>query len=96
MNAKELIVACTSASGSGTQKKQIFSSPNGGISWLQLATAPGPGIAYSLAASPSETVVLGTDRGIDLLPAGDIAWQMATLRGRAGRERAAPGSATWA
>jgi hypothetical protein len=81
VNAKELLVACTSAgdTGSDTQNKQIFSSPNGGISWLEVARAPAAGIAYSLAASPSETVVLGTDRGIDLLPAGDIAWQMATL-----------------
>ncbi len=81
VNATELLVACTSAgdSRSDTQNKQIFSSPNGGISWLEVARAPAAGIAYSLAASPSETVVLGTDRGIDLLPAGDIAWQMATL-----------------
>jgi hypothetical protein len=81
VNATELLVACTSAgdSRSDTQHKQIFSSPNGGISWLEVARAPAAGIAYSLAASPSETVLLGTDRGIDLLPAGDIAWQMATL-----------------
>jgi hypothetical protein len=81
VNATELLVACTSASDSGsdTQNKQIFSSPNGGISWLEVARAPAAGIADSLAASPSETVVLGTDQGIDLLPAGDIAWQMATL-----------------
>jgi hypothetical protein len=83
VNAKELLVACTSAGGSGshTQNKQIFSSPNGGVSWLPVARAPAAGVAYSLAASPSETVVLGTDRGIDLLPAGDTAWQMATLAG---------------
>ena len=83
VNAKELFVACTSAEGSGsvTQNKQIFSSPNGGISWLSMAQAPAAGVAYSLAASPSGTVVLGTDRGIDVLPAGDIAWQMATLTG---------------
>jgi len=83
VNAKELFVACTSASGSGsaTQNKLVFSSPDGGISWLPMARAPAAGVGYSLAASPSGTVVLGTDRGIDLLPAGDIAWQMATLTG---------------
>ena len=83
VNAKELFVACTSAGGSGsvTQNKQVFSSPNGGISWLQLVQAPAAGVGYSLAASPPGTVVLGTDRGIDLLPAGGIAWQMATLTG---------------
>ena len=94
VNAQDLLVACTSAGGSGshTQSKLILSSPNGGVSWLQVARAPAAGVAYSLAASPSETVVLGTDRGIDLLPAGDIAWQVATLAG-AGRRA---GSATWA
>ena len=83
VNAKELLLACTSAGGSGsvTQNEQVFSSPNGGISWLQLAQAPAAGVAYALAASPSGTVVLGTDRGIYLLPAGDVAWQMAMLTG---------------
>jgi hypothetical protein len=83
VNAKELLVACTSAASTSSdiQDKQIFSSPNGGVSWLLMARAPAAGIAHSLAASPSETAVLGTDRGIDLLPAGDIAWQMATLVG---------------
>ena len=83
VNATELLVACTSSAGSGshTQTKQVFSSLNGGVSWIQMATAPTAGVAFSLAASPSGTAVLGTDRGIDLLPAGDIAWQMATLVG---------------
>jgi hypothetical protein len=83
VNAKELFVACTSADGSGsvTQNKQIFYSPNGGISWLSMARAPAAGVAYSLAASPSGTTVLGTDRGIDVLPADAIAWQTATLAG---------------
>jgi len=83
INAKDLLMACTSAASTSSdiQDKQIFSSPNGGVSWLPMARAPAAGIAYSLAASPSESAVLGTDRGIDLLPAGDIAWQMATLVG---------------
>ncbi len=83
VNANELLVACTSSAGSGshTQDKQVFSSPNGGVSWIQIATAPTAGIAFSLAASPSEAAVLGTDRGIDLLPHGDVGWQPATLAG---------------
>ena len=32
-----------------------------------------------MAASPAETIVLGTNQGIDVLPAGDIAWQSASL-----------------
>ncbi len=83
VNARDLLVACTSSAGSGshTQNKQVFSSLNGGVSWIQIATAPTAGVAFSLAASPSEAVVLGTDRGIDLLPRGGTAWQMATLVG---------------
>ena len=94
VTAKELILACTTVSGSGGsggsagsggsggpggQQKLIFSSPNGGASWIQMATAPTAGIATSVAASPAETVVLGTNQGIDVLPAGDITWQAANL-----------------
>jgi hypothetical protein len=84
VSARELILACTSGSAgasdaSATQKKLIFSSPNGGASWLPMATAPRAGIAYSVAASPSATVVLATNQGIDVLPVGAIVWQTATL-----------------
>jgi hypothetical protein len=82
VNAKELILGCATVSGSGGsggQQKLVFSSPNGGASWIQMATAPTAGIATSVAASPSETVVLGTNQGIDVLPAGDITWQAADL-----------------
>jgi hypothetical protein len=46
-----------------------------------MATAPAAGVAYGLAASPSESVVLATDQGIDLLPAGEVRWRTANLRG---------------
>ena len=97
VNARELILACASASTGtnpsvSTQQKFIYSSPNGGVSWLQLGTAPAAGVAFSLAASPSESVMLATDQGIELLPTGEIDWQMASLRG-AGRPEA---SVTWA
>jgi hypothetical protein len=88
VNARDLILACASAS-SGTnpsvsaQQKFIYSSPNGGVSWLQMGTAPAAGVAFSLAASPSESVVLATDQGIDLLPKGEISWQPASLKGGA-------------
>ena len=88
VNARDLILACASAS-SGTnpsvssQQKFIYSSPNGGVSWLQLGTAPAAGVAFSLAASPSESVMLATDQGIDLLPKGEISWQLASLKGGA-------------
>jgi hypothetical protein len=85
VSAQELILGCAtvsgsgSAGGSGTQKKLIFSSLNGGGSWIPMAVAPTAGIATSIAASPSVSVVLATNQGIELLPAGDIAWQAASL-----------------
>jgi hypothetical protein len=88
VNARDLILACASAS-SGTnpsvsaQQKFIYSSPNGGVSWLQMGTPPAAGVAFSLAASPSQSVVLATDQGIDLLPKGEISWQPASLKGGA-------------
>ncbi len=84
VNARELILTCAAVgagagSGAGGQKKLVFSSPNGGASWIAVAQAPTAGIATSVAASPAETVVLATNQGIDVLPAGAIAWQTATL-----------------
>ncbi len=85
VNATELILACarghgpSGASGASGQQKLMYSSLNGGASWIAIAQAPTAGIATSVAASPAETIVLGTDQGIDVLPAGDIAWQAATL-----------------
>src|SRR5206468_6970007 len=66
-----------------TQQKFIYASKNGGVSWQQMATAPAAGVAYGLAASPSQSVVLATNQGIDLLPAGEMTWRTADLRGGA-------------
>ena len=84
VNAKELVVACLSGSSGGnpavsTEHKLVYSSPNGGVSWLQLGPAPAAGVVFSLAASPSGSVLLATDQGIDLLPKGEIAWRTGTL-----------------
>jgi hypothetical protein len=61
------------------EQKLVYSSPNGGMSWIPMGTAPAQGIAASLAASPSASVILATDRGIELLPRGETAWRAATL-----------------
>jgi hypothetical protein len=78
VSAKELILGCTTSTAGG-HKKLVFSSLNGGGSWIAMAVAPTAGTATSIAASPSVSVVLATDQGIDLLPAGDISWQPASL-----------------
>jgi hypothetical protein len=80
--ATNLILACTPPAASGDlQKKLVFSSANGGVSWQQIAIAPAAGVAASVAASLAGTVVLGTDQGIDVLAAGAGAWQQATVTG---------------
>jgi photosystem II stability/assembly factor-like uncharacterized protein len=88
VNASKLILACVSASSGtspsvSTQQKFIYSSDNGGASWQQLTTAPAAGVAFGLAASPKESVMLATDQGIDLLPANETSWRTANLRGGA-------------
>jgi len=88
VNASNLILACVSASSGtspsvSTQQKFIYSSDNGGASWQQLTTAPAAGVAFGLAASPTESVMLATDQGIDLLPASETSWRTANLRGGA-------------
>ena len=82
VNATNLVLACTPAPvPGGVQKKLIFRSADGGASWQLTTIAPAPGVATSVAASPAETVVLGTSEGIDVLPAGSTTWQAATLAG---------------
>ena len=94
VNAANLVLACASSSGPGERPA--------GRADLHLAErrdqlaarrrGAGPGLAYLGGGQPAETVVLATGQGIDVLPAGEHAWQPATLDGR--RRRA--GSATWA
>ena len=84
----QLVVACTPPPvAGGTQKKLIFASADGGASWQLIepaatgpaAVAPAAGVATSLAATSAGTVVLGTNQGIDVLPAGGTAWQQVAL-----------------
>jgi hypothetical protein len=84
VNASDLILGCLipdrrNDPAAPVEQKLVYSSPNGGASWLRMGPAPTPGIAASLAASPSASVVLATDRGIELLPQGETAWRAATL-----------------
>jgi hypothetical protein len=80
MDASDLVLACTPpAVPGGLQKKLVYTSANGGASWQQVAVAPAAGVATSVAATPTETVVLGTTAGIDLLAAGSTTWQQASV-----------------
>lgn len=88
VNASDLLLACASASSGtspsvSTQQKFVYSSKNGGMSWAQMTTAPAAGVAFGLAASPKQSVMLATDQGIDLLPAGETSWRTADVRGGA-------------
>jgi photosystem II stability/assembly factor-like uncharacterized protein len=89
-DATALVLACTPPPvPGGSQKKLIFSSADGGASWQPIepltaeraAVAPAAGTATSLAATAAGTVVLGTSRGIDVLPAGGTSWQQVALTG---------------
>jgi len=81
-DASDLILVCApNPVPGGRQKKLVFTSADGGASWLLLAIGPVKGVATSVAASPTETVVLATDQGIDLLPAGSSTWQRLALTG---------------
>jgi hypothetical protein len=90
-DATALVLACALPPvPGGAQKKLIFASADGGVGWhpIEPVTA-GPAFvapaalatATSLAASPAGTVVLGTNQGIDVLPAGARSWQRAALTG---------------
>ena len=82
-DAQNLILACTPhpVSGFSLQKKLIYASSDGGASWHMIAVGPTKGVATSVAASKTESVILATDQGIDLLPAGSTTWQPLTLTG---------------
>jgi hypothetical protein len=84
VDANDLIVSCLNPGSRNdpaapTEQKLVYSSPNGGTSWIPMGTAPAQGIAASLAASPAASVMLATDRGIELLPRGETTWRAATL-----------------
>jgi hypothetical protein len=81
-DALNLILVCASNPvPGGAQKKLIYTSADGGASWQMFGVAPGQGVATSLTSSPAETVILGTDQGIDVLPAGGTAWQRLAMPG---------------
>jgi hypothetical protein len=80
----KLVLVCASSSAPGTQQaKQVYTSPNGGLTWQHAGAGPNLGLATSVAATASGTYVLATGQGIDVRPAGSTTWQAATLTGPA-------------
>jgi hypothetical protein len=77
--ASNLILVCApNPVPGGLQKKLIYASADGGVSWHVIAVAPAQGGATSVAASQAEAVILATDQGLDLLPAGSTSWEQLT------------------
>jgi hypothetical protein len=74
LSATRLILDCT-------QDRIIYESPNSGRSWQKMWTVPGTGAATSIAASSAASVMLSTDQGIEVLPAGRTTWRHASLTG---------------
>ena len=91
-NATNLILVCASSSVPGAQQASWSSPrPTAGSAWQNAGAAPGR--AWPPRWPPARRcVVLATDQGIDVLPAGSATWQEATL------DAAVPagGFATWA
>jgi len=84
VTAENLLVACTQSPSGDSQVKVIYGSTDGGKNWQPTATPPAAGVATSIAASVTGTVVLGTSGGIEVLqPGSSSAWQQATLTGSA-------------
>jgi len=84
VDATDLLAACLSPGSNAaqtgkTEQKLVYSSSDGGASWVKLASAPAAGTATSLSASPSGSLLLATDHGIELLPKGTSTWQDAAL-----------------
>jgi hypothetical protein len=87
LGPQNLILSC--------QTKAIYQSADGGASWQQTAAGPtattapattGTPIALkanAIAASPAESVILATTRGIQVQPAGSSSWHAAKLNGTA-------------
>ena len=81
-SATNLVLTCASSSAPGTQQaKHVFTSADGGLVWRNAGTAPSLGLATSVAAAPDGGYVLATGQGIDVRPAGSVAWRAATLDG---------------
>ncbi len=70
-------VCTTPAEAGGPQAKSVYSSADGGKTWLRAGIAPPAGIARSLAATQGKLVVLATTAGIDVSNDGGATWTQA-------------------
>lgn len=83
VTAQNLLLTCAQAPAGTRQVKQVYVSSDGGKAWQKMWTAPAAGIATSIAASPSNTVLLATTEGIEVLPAQASSWRPASLAAQA-------------
>ena len=91
IRSAQLATFCTSG-GPPIAPSRVYTSDDGGATWTALS-AQWPGdvsqseaagdflAATSIAATSDGTIVLGTLRGIDFLPASATTWQAATVNG---------------
>jgi hypothetical protein len=78
-DSTHLAVTCT---GPSFQAATVFTSDDGGANWSEQPAAAWTGVtrpttATSLTAAPNGTLVLASDLGLDVLPAGSSQWQFA-------------------
>lgn len=75
----DLALLCSGRAAASGQRKAIYFSQDGGLSWHRSGTAPWAGTALSLSGSPSGTLVLATSRGIETSANGGATWSAATV-----------------
>jgi hypothetical protein len=78
-SGNELVLLCTSATSAAgdTQAKLVVESKDGGAHWSAVGTAPGAGIATSIAFQGQDNlVVLATDVGIYQSTNGGGSWHL--------------------
>jgi hypothetical protein len=78
VNAQNLVLACTQTAAGDTEAKTLYVSSDGGKSWQQTSSGPAAGVATSVTATFGQTLLLATDQGIEVQPAGG-GWRAATL-----------------
>jgi photosystem II stability/assembly factor-like uncharacterized protein len=75
----DLALLCAGRPAASGQRKAIYFSQDGGLSWHRAGTAPWAGTAMSLSGSPSGSLVLATSRGIETSSDGGATWSAATV-----------------
>jgi hypothetical protein len=73
----ELVLVCPGTAAGGNQPKMVYTSADGGKTWVKAGPAPSTGIATSVAGSATRTIVLASTAGIEVSRDGGASWTAA-------------------